>query len=74
MLRLPPVWSAGAGAARMEIVDIQGKIVRTLSLAALEKTSVSLGGLPPGLYAASIYKVQNLTFPRKLSLTFMVTM
>ena len=72
-MRFPLSWS-GVGAARMEIIDIQGKIVRTLSLAALEKTSVSLGGLPPGLYAASIYKVQNLTFPRKLLLTFMVTM
>ena len=73
LLRFPLSWS-GVGAARMEIIDIQGKIVRTLSLAALEKTSVSLGGLQPGLYAASIYKVQNLTFPRKLLLTFMVTM
>lgn len=57
----------------MEILDIQGKVVRMLPLAALENASVSLSGLQPGFYTALIYKVQNLNFPRKLLLTFMVT-
>jgi hypothetical protein len=71
-LNLPPSWS-GEGAARMEIVDIQGKIVRTLRLAALENAMIRPGGLQPGLYMALIYKVQNKCFPESLLLTFMVS-